>query len=134
MKKMNKINKANTLSLESDGEPGTAVPVRGRPGRRTIEERSQAVLELLSGKASVQQLSMRFCVQEETIMKWREDALQGMSASLRRGTGKSARERALEKELNSLRSAFTDLAIRNELIERSLRVDRPPSRRGRSAK
>jgi transposase-like protein len=111
--------------------PGT--PLRGRAGRRSADERTQAVLELLSGKASIQQLAMRFCVQEETIVKWREDALEGINGSMRRGTGKSAREKELEKENKSLKAAFTDLAIRNELMERALR-DRPPIRRGRSAK
>lgn len=109
-----------------------AATLRGRPGRRTAEERSQAVLELLAGKASIQQLAMRFSVQEQTIVKWRDDAMSGMSDSLRRGTGKSARERELERELKSLKSAFTDLAIRNELAERALRTR--PSQHGRSAK
>ena len=107
--------------------------LRGRPGRRTAEERSLAVLELLSGKASIQQLALRFNVHEETVLKWRDDALEGMTASLRRGSGKSARERELEKENKELRAAFTDLAIRSELMERALR-DRPPTRRGRSVK
>ena len=101
MKKMSKMDKTKALCLESDGEPGTTVPVGGQPGQRTIEERSQAILELLSGKASVQQLSMQFGVQEETILKWREDALESIRACLQRGISKSARKRALE----SLRSS-----------------------------
>jgi transposase-like protein len=57
------------------GRPALAPPagmetdegvVRGRPGRRTTEERTQAVLELLSGKASVDQLASRFGVQAST--------------------------------------------------------------------
>jgi len=105
---------------------------RGRPGRRTGDERAQAVLELLAGKASIQQLAMRFSVHEQTIVKWRDDALAGMNDSLRRGTGKSPRERELEKELKALKTAFTDLAIRNELAERALKSR--PSQPGRSAK
>jgi len=42
---------------------GSAAPapenVRGRPGRRTVEERRRAVLELLGGKATVDQVSPR---------------------------------------------------------------------------
>lgn len=90
------------------------------------------MLELLSGKASISQLAMRFCVNEETISKWRDDAVEGMASSLRRGI-KSAAERKREKENQSLKAAFTEMAIKNELMERALR-ERPPIRRGRSAK
>lgn len=106
--------------------------VRGRPGRRGVEERTQAVLELLAGKSSVQQLALRFGVREETIESWRADALAGISETFRRGTSKSARERELERELEGLKAAFTDLAIRHELVDRALR--NRPSRPGRSAK
>lgn len=50
---------------------GSAVPapenVRGRPGRRTVEERPRAVLELLGGKATVGQVAMRFGVLPQTV-------------------------------------------------------------------
>lgn len=105
---------------------------RGRPGRRTAEERVQAVLELLAGKASIHQLSMRFGVLEETVVKWRDEAVDAMATGFRRGTAKSQRERELEQENKTLKAAFTDLAIRHELAERALR-DRPTPR-GRSAK
>jgi transposase-like protein len=35
------------------------VDVRARPGRRTVEERQQAVLELMAGKATVDQIERR---------------------------------------------------------------------------
>ena len=94
---------------------------RGRPGRRTAEDRTQAVLELLSGKASVEQLSQRYGVQPETIEKWREAALEGMSQAMRQGNATTPRERELQKDLNALEKAFTKLAIRNEVAERELR-------------
>jgi transposase-like protein len=130
------ISQLGVATSQQDGAPRAPLPgtrLRGRAGRRSVEERSQAVLELLSGKASIQQLAIRFCVNEETIVKWRDDALEGMAGSLRRGTGKSASEQKLEKEYQSLKAAFTEMAIKNELMERALR-DRPPIRRGRSAK
>jgi len=110
-------------------EPADGVR-RGRPGRRSAEDRQQAVLELLSGKATVDQLAFRFGVRPETIENWRDIALEGISEAMRRGSGKSARERELEKKLRSLERAFTDLAIRNELAERAL-AERP-TRPGRS--
>ena len=104
--------------------------VRGRPGRRSAEERTEAVLELLSGKASVDQIARRFGVRGGTVEGWREQAMEGIAEALRQGTGKSFRELQLEKDLGSLEKAFTHLAIKHELVERALK-DRP-SRPGRS--
>lgn len=103
---------------------------RGRPGRRTTDERTAAVLELLAGKASVDQLALRFGVQASTIERWRELALEGIAATLRQGTAKPASEAELEKELRGLKEAFTDLAIRHELVQRALK--NRPSGPGRS--
>lgn len=103
---------------------------RGRPGRRSAEERRQAVLELLSGKATVDQLAFRFGVRPETVESWRAIAVEGIGHAMRQGTGKSARERELEKKLRSLERAFTDLAIRHELVERAL--SERPTRPGTS--
>jgi transposase-like protein len=88
------------------------------------------VLELLAGKASVDQLAFRFGVQASTIERWRELALEGIAATLRQGTAKSASEAELEKELKGLKEAFTDLAIRHELVQRALK--NRPSGPGRS--
>lgn len=113
----------------SEAEPlGDAV--RGRPGRRSTAERTEAVLELLSGKATLDQLARRFGVRAATVEGWRDQALEGIRESLRQGTGKSGRELALERDLTNLEKAFTHLAIKHELVERALK-DRP-SRPGRS--
>lgn len=111
---------------------GTEVPPtvrRGRPGRRSVEDRVQAVLELLSGKATVDQLAFRFGVKAATVEGWRQEALQAMSAAMRQGTSATPRERMLEKKLRGLERAFTDLAIRHELAERAL--SERPTRPGR---
>jgi transposase-like protein len=104
--------------------------VRGRPGRRSAEERTDAVLELLSGKATVDQIARRFGVRASTVEAWRDQALEGIGQSLRQGTGKSGRELELERDLSSLEKAFTHLAIKHELVERALKER--PSRPGRS--
>ncbi len=105
---------------------------RGRPGRRTADERTRAVLDLLARKATVDQLALRFGAQASTIDRWRELALVGIAASLRQGTAKSATEAELEKDLKGLKEAFTDLAIRHELVQRALR--NRPSGPGRSSR
>lgn len=104
--------------------------VRGRPGRRSTDERTRAVLELLSGKATVDQIARRFGVRAATVEGWRDQAMEGISEAMRQGSGKSARELVLERDLASLEKAFTHLAIKHELVERALK-DRP-SRPGRS--
>lgn len=130
-RKRSKAGRSAASSAERS-EAELAAERRGRPGRRTAEERARAVLELLSGKATLGGLARRFGVRESTIEKWREQALESMEQAMRQGDGRSSRERELEKELKALREAFTDLAIRHELRERALK-DRP-TRPGRSSR
>jgi transposase-like protein len=82
------------------------------------------VLQLLGGKASIDQIALRFGVQGETVERWREQALAGIEVALRSGQTSSARERELEVQLQTLEKAFTHLAIKHELVERALR-ERP---------
>ena len=58
---------ASTIGTERSEVEIVDGALRGRPGRRTGDERTRAVLELLSGKATVDQLALRFGVQSETI-------------------------------------------------------------------
>lgn len=88
----------------------------------------EAIRELLAGKASVDPLAMRFGVHPSTIEKWREEALTAIADAFRKGP--SPEERAFQKEYHALQRAFTDLAIRHELVTRALK-DRP-SRPGKS--
>jgi transposase-like protein len=104
----------------------------GRPGRRSGEERTRAVLELLAGKASVDQLAHRFGVQAGTIERWREQALAGIAQALREGSAESARERALERQVADLEKTVTSLAIQRELLQRALSTrPTPPGRSSR---
>jgi transposase-like protein len=105
---------------------------RGRPGRRSAEERTRAVLELLSGRASVDQLAFRFGVQADTIGRWREQALAGIEEALREGTSLSGRERELERQVRDLEKTVTSLAIQRELLQRA--VAERPTRPGRSSR
>jgi transposase-like protein len=112
-------------------EPEGPASRRGRPGRRTVQDKKEAVLQLLAGKASVDQLAHRFGVHPETVEGWRSEAITGIEKAFT-SPSKSHNERALEKKLKALESAFTDLAIRHELVERAL-ANRP-SKPGRSSK
>lgn len=104
--------------------------VRGRPGRRSVEDRQNAVLELLAGKASVDQLARKYGVKAETIQGWRDESVSAIEASLRRGTSKSSREMELERENKLLKDALTRQTMKSELLERALE-GRPPTLPGR---
>jgi transposase-like protein len=97
-----------------------------------VNERTEAIVELLSGKATVDQVALRFGVHPKTVEKWREVALEGIEQSMRQGSGRSKREVDLERKLRMLERAFTDLAIRHELVERAL--SQRPTRPGKSSR
>lgn len=98
--------------------------LRVRPGRRTVEERQQAVLELMAGKATVDQIARRLGVLPATVEGWRQDALGGISEALRRGSGKTARELELEREVKTLEQVVTKTAIQKALLEQALDIER----------
>lgn len=121
--------KEKVVVAEPDGNV-----LRGRPGRRTVEERQQAVLDVLAGKASVDQVARRLGVLPATVEGWRQDALAGVAEAMRRGTAKSVRELALEREITQLRRVVTDTAIEKELLKQALEKERQgrPTGLGRS--
>lgn len=77
--------------MRSEGEALEGA-VRGRPGRRSAEDRRQAVLGLPSGQATVDQLARQFGVHAATGESGREQAMESIREALRGGTGKAARE------------------------------------------
>jgi len=98
------------------------VDIRARPGRRTVEERQRAVLELMAGKATVDQIARRLGVRAATVEGWRQDALVGVEQALRRG--KSAAELELERKHRDLEKVVTTLSIQKCLLEQALEIER----------
>lgn len=94
---------------------------RGRPGRRSTKDRTEAVLALIAGKKSVDVLARQFGVSAATIESWRATALEGIAASLRSGNEPSQRERSLERENASLKEALTDTSIQLALIKQAIK-------------
>jgi transposase-like protein len=107
-----------------DGEAPSVEAVRARPGRRSVAERHEAVMQVLAGKATIDQIATRLGVVPETVEGWRQDALAGMEEALRRGSGKSGRELELEAQLRELRAALTETAISKALLEQALKKER----------
>jgi transposase-like protein len=61
------VKKEEKIAAKTEAPKETAPEnVRGRPGRRSAEDRRRAVLELLGGKATVDQIAMRFGVLPQT--------------------------------------------------------------------
>jgi transposase-like protein len=100
------------------------VDIRARPGRRTVEERQHAVLELMAGKATVDQVARRLGVHAATVEGWRADALAGVAQALRRGTGKTVAELELERKHRDLEKVVTTLSIQKCLLENALEAER----------
>jgi transposase-like protein len=106
---------------------------RRRPVRRSLQERQNAVLDVLPGKSTSDQIARRLGVRPETVAGWRDAALAGMESALMRGDGPTERERELERENGTLRDVLTRSSIEVELLQRELGIPaRGPSRRGRS--
>ncbi|MGC3998583.1 MAG: transposase [Anaeromyxobacter sp.] len=130
------MKKDEKTAEKTEAAKAAAAPenVRGRPGRRSAEDRRRAVLELLGGKATVDQVAMRFGVLPETVEGWRADALAGIDAALRQGTGKSARETELEAELEVMRETALNATVQVTLLQKAMGIKPRPSRPARSRK
>lgn len=136
-----KQQKNEGSSPSSAPETGTAVDTtsdspdvrRGRPGRSSADDRREAVLQLLSGKATVDQLAMRYGVYPSTIESWRYEALAGIEETFKRGSSKTAREAELEREKELLSESVTRLTMQVTLLQRAMGIDGArPTRPARS--
>jgi transposase-like protein len=114
----------------SEPEAPRAAAHRRKPGRRTAKERKDAVLQLLAGKATADQLAKRFGVKPETVEGWRTMALEAMDGAFRQGSPRSPRELELERDRSTLERIVTRLTMKNELMERALKEF--PTQPGRS--
>lgn len=90
------------------------------------------MLELLGGKATVDQVAMRFGVLPQTVEGWRDDALAGIDAALKQGTGKSARELELEEEVSVLRETALNATMQVTLLQKAMGIKPRPSGPARS--
>jgi transposase-like protein len=124
MNEKNQNSSPAPTSDEAAAPEATEADVRARPGRRTVEERQQAVLELFAGKATVDQIARRLGVHASTVEGWRQDALAGVEQALRRGSGKTAAELELERKTRDLEKVVTTLSIQKCLLEQALDIER----------
>ena len=114
------------LELEVD-----ATVVRGRPGRRTVAEKRDAVMRLLSGRATADQLARQYGVLPETVLGWRDAALAGIESALASGDNRSERERALELEVRTLKETLGQATVDRALAIRAVEEWKQQSRPSR---
>jgi transposase-like protein len=136
MKRSRSMSDEKKLSEEAvpSAGPGVEAETRGRPGKRSIEEKRQAVLDILSGKATVAQIAKRLCVLPETVESWKEDALAAMAGAFRQGPTQSDEDKKLATENAQLKRVVVKLEMQKELLENALEMERNkrPTRPGRS--
>lgn len=126
--------KASEQAANTNIENGEGLK-RGRPGRRSVAERTQAVLDLLSGKSSLDQLAKKYGVLPVTVTGWRDGAISGIEAALRQGDGGSPRERELERRVVELEETLKEVSLKYALASRGVeewKSTARPTRRRRS--
>lgn len=129
-----KTKSSNNIVTEPAEASSEASVSRGRPGRRSLADRRQAILDILKGKATVEQVSKRLGVSAETVEKWQEHALAGVDAALT-VDGPSPRERALDRRVRELEEQLADVSVKYALAQRGVeqwKAASHPTRRGRS--
>lgn len=89
------------------------------------------MLQLLAGKASVDQLAKKYGVYPETIEGWRETAVEGIGTALLSGDGRSERERSLERENRELREALGRVSVERALAMKAVEEWKEQSRPSR---
>jgi transposase-like protein len=89
-----------------------------------VADRVEAVRSLLSGKASIEQLSQRYAVSHETIESWRAQGLDGLESAFQGGTSRSDKEKALEQQMAQMRAALTRAVMEKELLQQALDIER----------
>ena len=124
MNETNLITPPSQAPVDVEASETAAPNERARPGRRTVEERQRAVLELFAGKATVDQIARRLGVHASTVEGWRQDVLGGVEQALRRGSGKTAAELELERKHRDLEKVVTTLSIQKCLLEQALEIER----------
>jgi transposase-like protein len=119
----------------TEGRGATPEVVRGRPGRRTADQRRDAVLAVLSGKATVDQTALKYGVLPDTVEGWRDEAVAAIGSSFARGDSRSARERELEREVDELKRVVGTLSVEKAVLLKAVdewKRETRPSRPTRS--
>jgi transposase-like protein len=115
-------------AAESAGEV-----TRGRPGRRSAAERREAVMALLSGKATADNLAKQYGVHVDTILSC-DAAVAAIDQAMVVGGGPSPREKELEQQNAELRSALAQAVVERSIAMKGVEEWKRASRPSRPAR
>jgi len=122
-REMKQQRREEAESALEDAERGAA------PGRRwTASRKREVVLRMFRGE-SLDKLSREFGVEIYRLEKWRDRALAGMDASL-----KKRKDDPVQVELNAAMKRIGELTMDNELLIERCRRSNIPFPKGRSRK
>lgn len=107
---------------------------RGRPGRRSAAERREAVMALLSGKATADSLAKQYGVHVDTVLGWRDAAVAAIDQAMVLGAGPSPREKDLEQQNAELRSALAQAMVERSIAMKGVEEWKRASRPSRPAR
>lgn len=92
-----------------EGEHG-----RGRPGRRSAAERREAVMAVIAGKSSIDQVAKQYGVLPSTVEGWRDAAVLAIEQAMAMGNS-TPKERELEAKVEELEVALKRISIQHAL-------------------
>ena len=132
MKKEAKQQREPAPVVENAGNESDVV--RGRPGRRSAADRREAVMALLAGKASIDQLAKQYGVHASTVEGWRDAAVKAIEDAMVLGGGPTKRERELEEQNDQLKSALARATLERAIALQGVEEWKNASRPSRPAR
>lgn len=94
----------------------------GKKSQLPVEQREEAVLQMLRKEEPVAALARRYQVSEQTLYRWRDEFLAGGRARLGRGDreAQAAQRRIsnLKKELARRAQVIGELSIANDILKK----------------
>jgi transposase-like protein len=93
----------------------------GRRSHFTPAQKRDAVLGVLTKRKTVSETCRELGISEQTLARWREQAVEGMELALADKTERDAREALLEKKLTEAEQTIGRLAMENDLLGKASR-------------
>ena len=93
----------------------------GRRSHFTPAQKRDAVLGVLTKRKTVSETCRELGVSEQTLARWRDQAVEGMELALADKAERDGREALLEKKLTEAEQTVGRLALENDLLGKASR-------------
>ena len=93
----------------------------GRRSHFTPAQKRDAVLGVLTKRKTVSETCRELGVSEQTLARWRDQAVEGMELALADKAERDGREALLEKKLTEAEQTIGRLALENDLLGKASR-------------